>query len=957
LEGKARDEAARQLGWSLGTLKRRLSQGRMILRDRLTRRGLTLSGVLAAVGLSQETVPAAIVISTARAAACFAAGSTAGVSAKLAEAVLKGILLVKLKIAVTLALAVGFVGVGMGLIAYQVSTEEQPEKSQSASEGTRPEKPVAKGKALMDRYGDPLPSNALLRLGTVRFRHEGEAGSLSFSPDGKILASTSRDSMITLWDVRTGKAIRRLIASDSESKFYSHIFAIDFSPDGSLLASRGTDHAIRFWDVTTGEQLRKTVLSDLHEENGVICFSPDGKSLAVPQMDRDPAARRILPKVTLLDVATGKERLHLEFKGGVATLAFSPDGTILAVRAAGSGTELWDLAMGKLLRTLKEQATSLAFSRNGKVLAIGGKDQIVLWNVETGAELGKLETKMDFVMSLAFTPDGQTLFSGSQHGKVRIWDLPSKQERRQLDSHTSLVRGMALSKDGKLVAAGTTDSTLRLWEVATGRELFTDFDGHDAQVNSVAFSPDGKWLASGGDNHQILLWRAATGKLARKLQSPNSARVVAFSPDGKRLATVWPNSALIRVWDVAIGERRLELRKEGLGAKCVAFFSDGEFLITAHSRGWHSRVGETTLNLWDASTGKHLREFSLHSASLESLAVAPDNHTIALGTADGTLRLWDIQARKEILVLTGHNHSVDAVAFSPSGRTLASGSMDQTCRLWEVATGKTIYVFQGHQRSVSSVAFSADGQMVASGSGATGYPLKGTTPHKIRFWDVATGKESFQLQGHDSNVNSVAFSPDGSRLASGLRNSTVLLWDLTAVRPPRPEAKPLDSGDLERLWSELADGDAGTAYRTIGLLVRQPAQAVPFLKGQLQPAVPVDQEQVQKRIADLDNDRFTIREAALRELESIGGSARPLLRQALQGQLSQEARRRIEQLLEKLQRSIPSAQVRELRAIEVLEATETTDTRQILQKLAQGAPEARLTQEAKAALERLAKRR
>src|SRR5262249_5115064 len=158
------------------------------------------------------------------------------------------------------------------------------------------------------------------------------------------------------------------------------------------------------------------------------------------------------------------------------------------------------------------------------------------------------------------------------------------------------------------------------------------------------------------------------GKLAKRLNSPDSARVVAFSPDGARLATVWPNRWVIRVWEVASGMMVLELRKDGLGAKCVAFSSDGKFLITAHSKLWHSPIGEAGVDVWDAATGKHLREFPLQSASLEALAVAPDNRTVAMGTANSNILLWDIKAGKEISVVTGHNNSVDSLAFSPTGR-------------------------------------------------------------------------------------------------------------------------------------------------------------------------------------------------------------------------------------------------------------------------------------------------
>jgi RNA polymerase sigma factor (sigma-70 family) len=214
LEGKTREEAARQPGWSLGTLKLRLSQGREILRQRLMRRGLTLTAVLTAVGLSRKTVPAALVISTARTALQFVTGSAVGVAAQLAEGVLQGMVLERLTYAATLLLAVGFAGAGAGLIANHAWTANQPERRQPASGGARTQKPLAPAEARTDRYGDPLPPGALARWGTRRFQHPFLDGlgirSVAFSPDGKILATGSWDHTIRLWNRASGQELRRL---------------------------------------------------------------------------------------------------------------------------------------------------------------------------------------------------------------------------------------------------------------------------------------------------------------------------------------------------------------------------------------------------------------------------------------------------------------------------------------------------------------------------------------------------------------------------------------------------------------------------------------------------------------------------------------------------------------------------------------------------------------------------
>jgi WD40 repeat protein len=265
----------------------------------------------------------------------------------------------------------------------------------------------------------------------------------------------------------------------------------------------------------------------------------------------------------LLDVATGQERHHLDFKNGVRFHAFSPDGkTVVVTVGIDPGVQLWDVAAGKLIRKLKAQTFRLTFSPDGKLLASAGDNRIMLTDVQSGEEIGRLEAKMDLAMSLAFTPDGKTLLSGNQDGKVRAWDVESKKLRRQLDAHMWMIRDMALSHDGKTVAVGTVYNTLRLWDVATGKELFEKYQGHDAQVNAVAFSPDGQVLASGGDNQQIRLWDPITGKQLQRIKS--SARAIAFTPDGKQLASLWTYNNAIRLWNAVTGKEALLLPHEGI---------------------------------------------------------------------------------------------------------------------------------------------------------------------------------------------------------------------------------------------------------------------------------------------------------------------------------------------------------------------------------------------------------
>ena len=973
LEGQTKAEAARHLGWPEGTVSGRLARARELLRARLGRRGLDPSaGVFAGVlapGTASSAVPAALAESTARIALLVAAGNAAAGTALapvtvLADGVLRAMSVAKLKIVAALVLAAGILAAGAGLAARQAVGSKQAEAR--SKDEAKPAAPATDAleqdqatHAPIDRYGDPLPPGAVARLGTVRFRHEGEGQVIAFSGDGKVLASTSKDGLIFLWDAATGKELRRLQPA-TDSPYRRWVGGIAFSPDARVLAAEGRD-VVTLWNSATGKKLREftTPTHGAPIEHSLIRFSPDGKVLALP---RGNVIRG--DEVVLFDAVTGRELRHFAaVRAAIYGLAFSPDGKLLAVGTLNPSVRLWDPAKGKLVREIREHGNrfvnAAAFSSDGKVLATGSWDKIVLSEVATGKHLGALEAKMESLNGLAFTPDGRTLVSGSQDGKVHVWDVAGKKLRLTLDGRMRIGRSMALSPDGKTVALGSVCDTIRQWDVATGKERFAQFYGHDSQIHSVAFSPDGKTLVTGGGDQRIAFWDPATGRLRRELRG-NSAQVVTFSPDGKTLATVWPYNKTIRLWDAATGRQCFKLEKDGLVFDSVAFTPDGKTLVSTQWRNFGGPVGNPSLHLWDPATSKHLRAIPVPAAGQEaflvSLACAADGKTVALGTGAGVIRLWDIKAGSEMVSLRGHEHYVESVAFSPDGKLLASGSLDQTVRLWEVASGKEVLTLRGHTRAVTAVAFSPDGRTLASGSGATNYPLKGAGPHKIRIWDVATGKEILHFQGHNSNVTSLAFSPDGSRLACGLRNSTALVWDVPQAACGRIHpAQHLTTKDLDRLWAALADQDAHTAYAAVWTLAAAPEKAVALAKAHLPPAVGVDPKRIRQLIADLDSDQFAVREAAYGGLERIRTEAESALREALAKKPSPEARRRLQALLA-TPAVIRSPEVlRGIRLVQVLEQVGTPEARQLLKAVAQGAPEARLTQEAQASLGRLAR--
>jgi WD40 repeat protein len=862
---------------------------------------------------------------------------------------------------------------GGALLAWGGPAAQPP-----APEAEPPKPADGKGEGELDAQGDPLPAGALARLGTVRFRHGGRVVSLSPSADGKLLATGAGDGAIRLWDLATGRLVRRF---DLGAMIVGS--AVALSPDGKTLAAPaygkkvGAREEVGLWDAATGNELRR-----METPPDAVCaclaFSQDGKALAAGEWKSG--------KVRLWDAGTGKEvRAWKGHDGGVTLVAFSADGKRLLTSAhdrtirlwdAASGTEAWSFTLprrgdrGIDLDNYLNYFRCAALSPDGKVLAAASETTTRLWDVTTGKELHvlKWESQHTYVGAVAFSPDGKTLLTGSGDGRIHVWDIATGKMVRELPGRQGGIAGLYFTPDGKRIVSGGDDKTIRVRDAATGKELHA-FLGHQGQVASLAYSPDGKLLATAGEDGTVRLWSET--KEVRRLTVEWAAEVkaVAFAPDGKTLAAAlahagppWVDGPMkvdgsldgIYLWDAATGQKLRKLPGSlwvAFAPYSLAFAPDGRSLAAADA--------DKIIRLWDPATGKELRR--LDSGRLNDprnvgrkFAFSPDGKMLASGGTQmmaEAVEVWDPRSGRELSVLPRDAGAASDLAFSPNGTLLATASEDCTVRLWDVTRRTLARSWRFDEGRGASghflLTFSRDGRMVVTASEPE-HMLGKPVAQTVRAWEVITGKERCSFRGHDGPIHAVAVSPDGTVIASASEDTTVLLWDLAGRGP----AGALTAEDTAALWTDLASEDAARAFRAIRRLVRSPEQAVPLLKDKLAPVPPADPKRVARQIADLDSEDFATREKAAEELGRVAEGAERQLREALKGSPSAEARRRLEGLIRALE-GWPPERLRVARAVEVLERVGTPEARKVLKALAEGSSGAWLTREARAALERL----
>ncbi|HTU91713.1 MAG TPA: WD40 repeat domain-containing protein [Gemmataceae bacterium] len=785
--------------------------------------------------------------------------------------------------------------------------------------------------AKVDVYGDPLPPLARLRIGTTRFQHGGEIVALAFAPDGRSIATIGRDDVLHLWSTASGKALASFHAPDG--------VAFAFAEHGKAL----------LWCDGRGQIYRC--------DAGQRGDNHDGQRQRVYRFDWG-AIERIEAVAFTADgsaAVAGTSGNHISFWGrrgelllgeGIQAVALDRDGQRLAVNNGHKGFYLQKVSNSRQAREPlcpfdADAVRSLAFSPDGQMLAAGDFDnRIRLWNVSSGDEARLLKGHRQVpvrgkngVFCLAFSPDGARLASGAADGIVRIWDVKSGKELACCAGHGDRVRALAFAPDGKCLASAGADNALRLWDPANGRAI-GPLPQEGGAVVGMSVAPDGRTLALVQLPGRLRLWDAATGKELPRMPKGPAAVAAVFTPKGDLIFA--SDAGHLHFWDCGKMENQREPQNVPTSIRLLAAANDG---ATVAWCGNDHRV-----ILWDARAGKQLRQLRPQGNKIAELVFSPDGETLFVADLAG-VHVFTLQEKPTSRDLAGGSGGVFAAAVSPDGRILATGGRGGAVRLWETASGQERRAMFGDAAFVRSAAFSADGTLLATG-GSNGV---------IRLWDVAGGQRLHSFAGHRGAVIAVAFTGHDSTLITASVDGTALVWDLPALlKAGRAKVIELSDQQVQALWRDLASEAAPRAYEAVDTLARAPAQAVPFLR---QHVTPVSEDNLARRIEELDSDEYKTRVRAMNELARMGKFAEPKLRKLLTEKPSLEVRRRTEELLSLLDNpSATTEHLRVLRAVEVLERIGTDSARQALQALAEGAASAGLTREAKAALTRLSRK-
>jgi WD40 repeat protein len=636
-------------------------------------------------------------------------------------------------------------------------------------------------------------------LANQRVRVLGEHGArvaaVGFHPDGKLLASASWDRTVKLWNLETGSLAGTIDAHRAP------VNCLAFSPDGTLLATAGglttppgalefrsereRPYFIRIWDLATSRQV--AVLRGHREVVNSLQFSVDGRRLvsaagapagAMLDTGRDFSIR-------VWDVTTGEQKARITgFTQPVLAAVFTPDGQRVIARGRSGELALFDAASGEQVGSAGDITIDLGYVNldpGGTRLVTGrvGLPALHIWDAGWAGKPLDLDMPARAASAPTFSPDGQLLACGTMEGSIAVWDLRTSQAPRILRRHNNPVWTVAFSPDGRQIATGSgprlplatpaDDNKVRLWSLAAPREDFA-LEGFRAAAKSIAVSADGSRVAADRDDAAIAIWETPPLHPAVVVPGPaRGVRMLALSPDGTQLAAAGLDQSL-RLWNVADGQERWSQPGRD-PATAICFSGDGTRLAVG---GWMGRI-----RILDAATGGELGALRAAGGLISSVAFSVDAARLLVTSHDGGVRVYAVDSGKLLANLRDGARQFPIAALAPDGRSVAIAygespmsrltgeTPDTSIRLWRLDAAAPDLTLPGHDGAVTWVGWTPDGTRVISAS----------NDRSLKVWDAMTGTELLELRGHADEIRAATIDPAGRRIVSVSGDGVLRIWD------------------------------------------------------------------------------------------------------------------------------------------------------------------------------------
>ena len=598
--------------------------------------------------------------------------------------------------------------------------------------------------------------------------HITPTAKVTFSPDGKLLATGSGDRII-IWNTDTGTLIK------SFKRKFAVIDTLKITDDNKTLICEG--YGIQLWDISTGEK-REFIPKSSEGFNAELAHILGQMVTAEDLHINKNTNTSILAvgnekgEIRLEDASTGQLIKKLRGRTGrdddVYQLAFSPDGNLLVSNTYEKPLHLWDVRSGKLIKTLTQDPKLtgiLEFSNDGKTLVCQtSSEKVELWDVDTQTR----RIVLDEIEALAFSPDSKTVAGANHKGEIKVWDTITGDEMSSFNTkHIQRLNLLEYSSDTNTLVSGHT-KTIRVWDTYNYTQLSTRLNtdiNTDIHPAAFVFSPKDRTVTTAA--------RFGYFKI-KGLKTP-------YEENLSSKLSVWKMDNEDELRQLPVESRRREGQDPGKrygysssGANgVVAFSKNGYMLAAVLNEDRASEHYRFTIHLWAIPFEKSHAILKGHTAKINAISLTPDGKTLASGSSDGTIRIWDTSTGNQLLSLPSDKTRI--LAISVDGKILASSNAsykNNHIKLWDISTGTQLNTLKGESNySVTELAISPDNSMLTSGY----------HDGKIRLWDITTGNQLNVFKGHFDMVNALSFSSDGKTLVSGSYDGAIFLWNLTST--------------------------------------------------------------------------------------------------------------------------------------------------------------------------------